>query len=120
MKALARNKRTFYYALYNNLVDVHDEDGFYTGEQEIGYSDPVKAKMNISASSGAAELEWFGITENYDKIIVTDDMECPIAEDTVLWIDAKPPAAHNYVVVRVARSINSIAYGVKGVSVSGE
>ena len=81
MKALARNKQTFYYALpTGTLTDVLDADGFYTGEQLPAYGTPVKAEMNISPATGRTVLEWFGVNETYDHILVTDDVNCPITE----------------------------------------
>ena len=119
MKALARNKQTLWYALYTGKTAVYDADGLFTGEYEEGYSTPVEAKMNISPANGRAALEAFGIATNYDKVLVTDDMNCPIAEDTVLWIGIDATNnPHNYVVNRVAKSLNSITYGVTEVSVS--
>lgn len=137
MKALARNKQTFYYALATGtLTDVTDEDGLYTGEQEPAYGNPVQVQMNISPATGRTALEWFGINESYDKVLVTDDINCPITETSRLWIDTvpviagdpqqqgDPPAGstetpHDYIVARVGRSLNSVVIGVRKVSVSG-
>ena len=135
MKALERNKQTFYYALPTGLTNVLDEDGYYTGEQMPSYAKPVKAEMNISPATGRTVLEWFGINEAYDKVLVTDDINCPITETSRLWIDTMPVIAgeplkpgdppagstetpHDYIVVRVGRSLNSVAIGVTKVSVS--
>lgn len=117
MKALERNKQPFYYALHQGITGI-ETDGLFTGQYEVAYSTPVKAYMNISPASGQSVLEQFGIQENYDKIIVTDDMNCPISEDDVLWIDTLPVSGdvenpHDYYVVRVAKSLNSIAIAVR-------
>lgn len=32
----------------------------------------------------------FGNLESYDKVLITDDMSCPIDENTVLFIDKEP------------------------------
>lgn len=133
MKALARNKQTFHYALpTGTLTDVYDSDGLYTGVQTPSYGEPIEVAMNISPGTGRAVLEWFGIATNYDKVLVTDDTSCPITEDTILWIGIEPTTTtvnngvsttvnnpHNYVVNRVGKSLNSIAYGVTEVSVGG-
>lgn len=136
MKALARNKQTFYYALpTGSLTNVYDTDGFYTGEQEPGFNNPVQAEMNISPATGRTVLEWFGVNEAYDKVIVTDDVNCPITETSRLWIDTMPVIAgepqkqtdppagststpHDYIVSRIARSLNSTLIGVRKVSVT--
>lgn len=132
MKALARNKQTLWYALPTGLTDVTDSDGLYTGEQTISYATPVEVGMNISPATGRTVLEQFGIATNYDKVLVTDDMSCPITEDTILWIGLTPTTSvtnnnittvtnnpHNYIVTRIAKSLNSIVYGVLEVSVGG-
>lgn len=83
-------------------------------------------RANISPASGASMTEQFGTMDNYDKVIVTDDMTCPIDENTVLYIDAPPVIdydtgkynPYDYVVMRVAKSINSISIAVRKVNVS--
>jgi hypothetical protein len=57
----------------------------------------------------------------YDKVIVLDDRSTPIDEYSILWVDTPPllnddgstDTPHNYVVRKVARSLNgaSIAIG---------
>ena len=121
MRALERNKTTLYYALHTGITEVLDEYGLFTGQYTVGYSAPVETRVNVSPARGASSLEQFGITEQYDKVLVTDDMDCPIAEDSVLWIDTMPvldeegktETPHDYYVVRVAKSLNSIAIAVR-------
>jgi len=119
VKCLKRNKRPFWYALYGVETESQDADGNYTGETEIGYSAPVKVKANISPATGQSNLEMFGNLTDYDRVIVTDDVNIPIDENSVLWIDADPQnGVHNYTVRRVARSLNSVAIAVRKVDVS--
>ena len=119
MKALARNKRTLYYALPLGLVDEVDENDLYTGVQVPSYTEPKELRLNISPASGQTVLEWFGVSEQYDKVLVTDDLNCPITELSILWVDAEPTEPHDYLVRRVARSLNSVVIGIMKVSVSG-
>lgn len=115
MKALARNKQTVYYALYKEKAKVYDSDGLFTGDHKPTYDTPVKTKMNISPARGLADVEMFGVNTNYTRVMVTDDMSCPIAETSVIWIGAEPNQTNsnfNYRVVRVARSLNSITYAI--------
>ena len=78
----------------------------------------------LSPARGTADVEQFGINENYTNTMVTNDMSCPIEETTRLWIGV--PAydlnenvlPHNYVVIKKAPSINSITYAIKEVSVT--
>ncbi len=120
MKCLDRNKQTFYYALYEGKTPLRDEYGNLTGEYSVNYSEPQSAKMNVSASRGTADTELFGITANYTKTIVTEDMSCPIDENSILWIGISPQngASYNYSVVQVAKSLNSITYAIREVEVS--
>ena len=90
MRALKRNKRTFWYALYLEEVELVDSDGNYTGETGVGYSDPVECKANISPATGQSNLEMFGNLTDYDRVIVSDDTTIPIDENSVIWIEADP------------------------------
>ena len=117
MRLQARNKRDIYYALNSGNTATYDSDGFYTGENNPTYGAPVKAKMHVSPARRKSELEMFGIASPYDITLLTDDMNCPIAEDSVLWINKSPYTnvegvytSHNYVVTRVAVSLNHISY----------
>lgn len=116
MHTLARNERAFYYATYQGKQKVYDADGRYTGQTEISYSAPVQARMNISPSLGRAELESFGINSGYTHTIVTDDMNCPIDEYTIIWYGIPTTDKHNYVVVRKAVALNHIIYALQQVN----
>ena len=120
MRTQMINRTPFYYALCSGKTQEKDEDGFYTGETPAEYEEPVLYKRgNISPATGMSNTEQFGNLESYDKVIVTSDMTCPIDENTVLWIDetdtSKP---HDYIVKRVAKSINGISIAVAKVKVS--
>ena len=96
---------------------------------------------NISPANGSTQTEQFGNSVQYDKVIVTDDMQCPIDEQSVLFIDnlsdtvlqdeyGKPLCTEadtplqvkdvrfDYIVKKVARSQNSVSYAVSRVDVS--
>ncbi len=126
MQTLHRNKRALYYCLYEGKEPLEDEDGNATGEYEITYSNPVKMIANVSPATGNTNLEQFGNSVDYDKVIVTADMNCPIDENTVLFIDNLPVVDDNgdyvfnydYVVKKIAKSINSISIAVKKVIVN--
>ena len=115
MKALARNKQTIYYALYKGKEKVYDANGLYTGDHKPSYEEPVKMRMNVSAARGSASVEMFGVNTNYSKVLVTDDMSCPIEETSVMWVGHTPNETadnYNYRVVRVGKSLNSIVYAI--------
>ena len=120
MRTQVINRTPFYYALYEGKTAEIDEDGFYTGEDAPSYEEPVLyTKANISAARGTSETEQFGNLDNYDRVIVTSDMSCPINEDSILWIDeADTSKPHDYIVKRVAKSKNGISLAVAKVKVS--
>lgn len=125
MFCLNRNRKTFYYSLYLSKVENEDAQGNKTGTYTTNYSAPVEMYANISASRGTTDTEMFGINTAYTKTIVTDNVNCPISEDTILWIDRTPDSngesgeiKHDYAVVQIARSLNSITYAIREVSVS--
>lgn len=124
MKTMERNKSPFWYLLYDKKVPVMDDDGNETGDYRVIYKEAVQRKENISAATGSAQVEQFGNFISYDKVIVTDDLSCPIDENSVLFIDKEPEydtdgnPLYDYIVKRVAKSLNSISYAVSKVNVS--
>lgn len=113
MRCLNRNKVKFYYALYQGRVPIEG-----TGEYAVQYSDPVSCEGNISPATGTTATELFGGSEGYDKVLVMDDVRTPIDEYSVLWIDALPTASYDYIVRKVAKSLNSVAIAVSKVNVN--
>lgn len=124
MRLQQRNLKSIWYCLYAGKQAVTDDDGYETGEYEVTYQTPVQIKCNVSPAMGQSQLGMFGNLESYDKVIVIDDMSCPIDENTVLFIDRVPTRKdgvyvfnYDYVVRRVAKSLNSIAIAVSKVKV---
>lgn len=124
MRCMERNKRTFWYCLYDRKEPIIDEDGNETGEELIVYKPVQSLRANISAASGSSQVEQFGNLAGYDKVIVLDDTSCLIDENTVLFIDKEPEydddgkPLYDYMVKRVAKSLNSVSIAVTKVSVS--
>ena len=124
MKTLKRNQKTLWYCLYQDQETVYDEYGNETGSPRVLYGEPVEMKANVSQATGQSNTEQFGNLENYDKVIVTDWMECPIDEHSVLFIDKEPEYSldgdpmYDYTVRRVAKSLNSVSIAVRKVNVS--
>ncbi len=125
MRLMKRNCRKIYYQLYLGKSPVIDSDGYETGDTQIDYANPVELTCNVSPASGRITQEMFGTMESYDKVILTDQMDCPIDENSVLFVDTIPVIQdeelknnHDYEVKRVAKSLNGIAYAVNKVKVS--
>lgn len=120
MRTLARNLKTFYYANVTGQTALTDSEGYKTGEYTVAYSTPVEVKGNISAAMGNAYESPFGMLADYDKIIVCDDPNLGITDTSVLWVDAPNTDPYDYVVRRIARSLNFISIAIKKVDVSAE
>ena len=118
MRTLEINKQPMWYALCTGKTEVIDEYGNHTGVFELTYSKPVYYPVNMSESRNIVNFEAFGITADYDRTFVTTDMTCPIKEDTIIWFGADPTTEpHNYVVHRIANSLNSITIAIRAVDV---
>ena len=123
MKLMKRNLKPVWYCLYSTKATQTDDDGYETGEDGVSYGEPVKLMCNVSPATGFAQTDVFGNLEFYDKVLITDDMNCPIDENTVLFIDKEPQVVggkplYDYTVKRVAKSLNSISIAVSKVKVS--
>lgn len=129
MRTLLRNQVAFYYAPYLNKQALKDEYGNLSGEYEIIYGNPVKVFGNISSAQGEMQTRQFGESETYDKVIVLSNPNTPIDEYSILWVDTKPALSesgenienisHDYVVKKVARSLNSVSIAISKVNVRG-
>lgn len=139
MRCLKRNQKAFHYCLYSGKEPLVDEYGNETGEPIVTYAAPVEMYANISPATGQSNTEQFGNLENYDKVIVTEDLNCPIDENSVLFIDKEPEftnvvthiyeegqshaytvsvPVHDYIVRRVAKSLNNVSIAIRSVEVS--
>lgn len=117
MRSLEINKQDIYYASYTGVEPLYDEY-----ENEIGtvvtYSTPISYRINVSAAKGEMSTRQFGDSEDYNKVMVTSDMNCPITEGSVLWVDRQDTdASHDYIVKRVARGLNTISIAIAKVDV---
>ena len=127
MRCLLRNMRTFYYGTYVGKEELSDEYGNKTGEYKVIYSNPMRCRANISAAQGEIESRQFGDSESYDKVIVLNDVNVPIDEYSILWVDSLPninedgstDVPHDYIVKKVARSLNSVSIAISKVNVDG-
>lgn len=124
MKTLRRNTFPFWYLLLDKSEPIRDEYGNETSECRLVYKPAVKMQASISANSGMSAVLQFGNFPDYDKVILVDDPNCPIDENAVLFVDKSPEynedgnPVYDYVVQRVSRSLNTVAYGIRKVAVS--
>lgn len=125
MRCMTRNQSKFYYASYIGEIEISDEFGNGTGEYALNYENPLKIFGNISTAQGEMQSRQFGESESYDKVIVLGDRNTPINEYSILWVDTLPhlnpdgstDTPHDYVVKKVARSLNGVAIAISKVDV---
>lgn len=133
MRSMTRNRQIFYYAGLVTVEMAQDADGNYVENKHI-YSDPVKREGVITPASGEAQTQLFGMNEIYDKVITLNQGENFLEIGSVLWIDtevaldaeghlAKDEAGnvitpYNYIVVKVANSLNFVSVAIRKVDVS--
>jgi len=124
MRTLARNRKPFNFCLYaGQTTPIYDEYGNDTGELTVSYGPPQVAWGNISPATGYSNTEMFGSLDDYDKVILLDDIDTPINTETVLFVDkcyetnADGLPLYNYTVRRVAKSLNFVAIAIREVKV---
>lgn len=134
MRCMNRNKVRFFYSLFKGKVPIKDDYGNQTGEYEVIYEKPTECYANISPAVGTTATRQFGESVDYDKVIVMDNSAPPIDEYSVLWVDTMPQldtdgnlildanemavTPHDYIVRRVAKSLNSVSIAIRKVNVS--
>ena len=135
MRCMNRNKVKFFYSLYEGREPITDEYGNVTGEYDVKHGNPTECYANISAAKGETQTRQFGESETYDKVIVMDNEAPPIDEYSVLWVDTIPQlnedgslavdeggnvlTPHDYIVKKVAKSLNNVSIAISKVNVSG-
>ena len=129
MKCLRRNKSTFYYKLWEDMAETEDEDGNILETNVPLYSDIKSLEAYSTSEQGQAfspsiTPDLYGLDVNYTKIIITEDMNCPVTdkdgEAPVFYIDNNPynDEPYDYVVTRVSRLLNHVQIQMKRVEVS--
>ena len=124
---MERNKCIFYFSSFTDKVGIADEYGNHTGEYAVSYSNPTKLSGNVSAAMGEMQNRQFGESELYDKVIVLDNPKVGIDEYSILWVDTLPvinedgstDTPYDYIVKKVARSLNCVSIAISKVTVSG-
>lgn len=118
MRVLSRNKQSFYYANYEGVTQVRDSDGNLTGDEEIKYSEPKHLKGVITMEKGTVESSLFGLNDVYDRVIILNKEDDVINEHSVLWIDVTTDNPYNFIVTKVAKSLNFVQLAIRKVEVS--
>ncbi len=119
MRTSQRDKRPVAYASYVGIQELTDEYGNYTGEYDVEYSEPVKTLMNVSGGRGQADIALFGLTQNFSRTAVTQDLETDWNTEMVMWVERDPDTEpFDYRISQVARTINQVVLALEEVDVS--
>ena len=135
MRCMNRNKVRLFYALYVGREPILNAQGRPSGQHKVIHGNPIEGFANISAAKGETQTRQFGENESYDKVIVMDIGTPSIDEYSVLWVDTVPQlnedgslavndkgeviTPHDYVVKKVAKSLNNVSIAISKVTVSG-
>ena len=126
MRTLNRNAQPIYYATFVSKTEIVDEYENATGEYKITYSAPVKAAWNVSVVESEADIAMFGV-QAIDTIVgVAGRAGFPLDETSILWYGITPEikqdgttdTAHNYRVVGIRPSLNTVKFYAQKVSVT--
>lgn len=132
MVSMEINKTSIWYSnpIKGETEAVLDENGLMTGEYVPTYTAPASIRAALSESiglnnltaQGVAELKNYGIVTNYTHRMITEDMNCPVTEESILWygIDPGPKATdvpYNFRVIRVSRTLNYKTYYLRQIDV---
>lgn len=122
MRCLRRNKVPYWYAVYVRSETAYDDYGNESGKNVV-YSHPVEGRINASPAKDVSTVAVFGTDVNYDKVLAADNIA--FDENAMLWLDTPPvlnsdgstDTPPDYVVKRIARSLNSVLVAVSRVNV---
>ena len=121
MRTSHRDKRPVAYASYVGITELTDDNGDYTGEYDVEYSTPIKTLMNVSGGRGQADVALFGLTQNFSRTAVTQDLDTDWNTEMVMWVERNPDTEpFDYRIVDVARTINQVVLAIEEVDVSTE
>lgn len=119
MRTSQRDKRPVAYASYVGIQELTDEYGNFTGEYDVEYSEPVKTLMNVSGGRGQADIALFGLTQNFSRTAVTQDLDTDWNTEMVMWVERDPDTEpFDYRISQVARTINQVVLALEEVDVS--
>lgn len=107
MRNLVRNEKAFTYKAFKSKTEIL-KDGKRTGKFTLEYKEPEEYYGNISAPSGQASQEWFGIDKNYTHVLIMHNPELDIREDGLIECEGK-----TYEVKAVRPSLNVLAVALK-------
>lgn len=117
MRLLRRNTTPFQYRAYLGKQEVL-RNGHHTGNYEPTYAAAVTYRGNISAPSGFATDNLFGVNTQYTHVLLLDKPDADISEDGLIdWngavyeVKAVRPSLNVLAVALKKRTVNNAAGG---------
>jgi hypothetical protein len=117
MRSLKRNQQRIYYSNLLKTEAAKDEYGHFTGENVPVYDEKKPLDIYVSANTGDISMEMFGNLSDYDRVMSISGTNCPIDENSLLWIGVSPEEPHNFIVKRKSVSLNETVYAIAQVTV---
>lgn len=126
MRMSERNKQPIWYANYSGKTELTDEYGNSLGEYEITYTAPTKTAWNVAYIESEADVQMFGVQANDTVVIVADKAGFTLTPESILWWGVTPiikedgttDTPHNYRVVGIRPSLNTVKFYAQKVSVT--
>lgn len=116
MRNLKINQRLVHYAKYIESKPILDEYGNTTLEVENVYGEPITIMVNYSSNTGQLATETFGNLTDYSRVISLVGNKCPFSEGDVMWIEVATTEKPNYMVKRIADSLNSYLIAIEEIA----
>lgn len=103
---MRKNKQTISYQNpTGNVTYEVNADGLKTGRKIPAYTEEAQLNVNIRIDRGGVWLRDYGISTEFDGIIETSDMNCPLDEGSIVTYRGK-----KFVLSRMDRSLNGLKY----------
>lgn len=91
---------------------LRDEWGNFTSEAVESFTEPVELTVNYSESAGEETIKVFGSFTDYNKTMVFTH-DCPLVEGSHVWIKNRLDEEADYIVTKVAESLNHSLVALK-------
>lgn len=115
MRDLRSNQKTIWYQNSIGSAAIRDENGDRTGEEQPVMEPPEQLRISVSGAAGAMEAAAFGGFTDYSRTACTANVNCPLHEGTLVWINRDASESPDYVVTKKADTINGVLYALKEV-----
>ena len=116
MRTLERNKTTLWYVNPSDatMIDVIDEDGYFTGEKEMVYGVPKEIRLHLYPATGDIVERVFGKNVDIDMVTTSNEI---LSQDSMIFY--KLPLGNfdttfDFKIKFILKSLNSYQYGLKG------